>query len=279
MIRRVVAGLVVVLLHIVPADAQTGEWTGFYIGANAGFSWGEADEDLSETETIRERIFQDFGTPGEMLISEVIVSSLTTENSGSADLVGPLGGAQAGFNWQAGSFLFGIESDLQVTGQDGRLQICPAPCGPGDSLFASDYGIDWFGTLRGRAGFVVGKRALLYGTGGLAYGHVNADIAAGTVGGILTLTDFDDTRLGWSAGAGVELPIGRRWSLKAEYLHIDLGRADLGSTTSLPLIIIVPGPGAGFTTVFDGTVTTERSVELTDEVFRVGLNYRFGGAP
>ena len=145
-------------------------WFGPYAGLNLGFEWG----------------------------------SLTNL---SVNPTGAIAGAQVGYNWQYGQFVFGAESDLQLTDADGT--------------FASfQFSNPWFGTTRARAGYAWGW-SLFYATAGLAYGETKFESAG--------LTD-PHTSLGWTIGAGVEFAFTPCWSVKAEYLYYNLGP----QTYSLP---------------------------------------------
>jgi len=94
---------------------------------------------------------------------------------GRADVNGFVGGGQAGYNWQRGTWLFGLEADIQGSDEHARADVCTvAGCPPGSTLFTANYKLDWFGTARGRVGFLPSERVLLYATGGLAYGHLSA---------------------------------------------------------------------------------------------------------
>jgi outer membrane immunogenic protein len=115
---------------------------------------------------------------------------------------GIFGGAQAGYNWQYGSFVFGGETDLQLSAAD--------------DLFAPwKFSNPWFGTTRARAGVAL-NNVLLYGTIGLAYGTLQAQ---STVTGV----SESKTLAGWAGGAGLEVALMGNWSAKAEYLYVDLG--------------------------------------------------------
>src|SRR5262245_96187 len=76
-------------------------WTGFYIGANAGYSWGRDPIDVNAT--ARSRVFRAFGLPAETLTSDTGVVPFPLAN-GTADVRGGLAGGQVGYNWQTGSF-------------------------------------------------------------------------------------------------------------------------------------------------------------------------------
>jgi len=133
-------------------------------------------------------------------------------NSG-ADPSGIAGGFQGGYGWQIGQLVFGAETDLQLSDSN--------------AVFANyKFSNPWFGTLRGRGGFAM-NNILFYGTLGLAYGRGHVD-----VGGI----GEDNLHVGWTGGGGLEVGLAPHWSVKAEYLYIDLssqGYALTGATNGL----------------------------------------------
>jgi outer membrane immunogenic protein len=146
-------------------------------------------------------------------------------NSG-AEPNGVAGGFQGGYNWQIGQFVLGAEADLQLSNASGT--------------FANyKFSNPWFGTVRGRAGYAM-NNILYYGTLGLAYGRGHVDI--GSVG-------EDNLHGGWTAGGGLEVGLTRNWSVRAEYLYLDLGTESYGLT---------------------GT-----SNGLTANLVRFGVDYRF----
>jgi outer membrane immunogenic protein len=153
-----------------PTALSTYNWMGPYIGANLGYQWGSTTNN-------------------------------PTRPSGVA------GGLQAGYNWQSGQFVFGAETDLQLSGAT-------------DTFAPWKFSNPWFGTLRGRAGWAL-NNILLYGTAGLAYGELRAET------GILSESQ---TQVGWTAGAGMEVGFTPHWSAKAEYLYVDLGDSAFTST-------------------------------------------------
>jgi outer membrane immunogenic protein len=155
---------------------------------------------------------------------------------------------------------------------------CAAPCIPGPPIpesgtFGYSEKLDWFGTVRGRAGVVTAERWLLFVTGGLAYGKVESSgtinvpaagvCTPGPCGTPLPTTagaSFSHTNTGWALGGGIEAAINRNWTAKLEYLHIDLGN------TTDSFRAVLPPP-------FGGTYTITNRV--TDDILRVGLNYQF----
>jgi outer membrane immunogenic protein len=184
---------------------------------------------------------------------------------------GFIGGGQIGYNWQRSKWLFGLEADIQGSDERATSEVClTAACPVGSGLFTANYKLDWFGTVRGRVGFLPTDRVLLYATGGLAYGHVTANAPAIPV-------SWGSTRAGWTVGAGAEAAIDRNWSVKVEYLYMDLGNIG-GAAGSATAVTNAPNtPGVGFNTVTTTTLATAFNTRFTDNIVRVGVNYRWGG--
>jgi outer membrane immunogenic protein len=262
-----------------PVAPPVFSWTGFYVGGNVGYSWGRASTDLTETVSTTATII---GPNGPLASATVTTTSFGNDR---ARLNGALGGFQAGYNWQFDRYVAGFEGDIQATGQRGDVTICPVtagaapvPCpGTTGTLFGTaSYRLPWFGTLRGRVG-VTFDRILLYATGGLAVGEVKADYLDGFVNPTpplaLATGSASATRAGWVFGGGIEGAIDRNWSIKAEYLHLDFGSVDQSiSANGVPLTVSI----GSFTTTLSQSLTSAFHTRVTDEVFRIGLNYRFG---
>jgi outer membrane immunogenic protein len=158
-------------------------WTGFYLGVNAGYAWGDS-------------------------------STFSEEGFGAADgfVVQPSGwqgGIQGGYNWQVENLVLGIEADLGLLGAD-------AGESSGLAFVETDYGA--FGDLTARLGWAE-DRWLFSVKGGLAI--ANIETRAGVSGG--DVTDNDETHAGWTLGAGVEYAFQPDWSLKIEYMYMDFG--------------------------------------------------------
>ena len=150
--------------------------------------------------------------------------------------------------------MFGLETDLQWTGQRGSTSFClTVACPLGSFVANADYKLQWFGTARARAGWLVDPRVLLYVTGGAAYGQVKADYAAGILGLPLLASSVSTTRLGWTVGGGIEGMLSPNWTVKAEYLYVDLGTTASGALGGATTTILANVPGQGFTTVIDTT--------------------------
>ena len=170
---------------------------------------------------------------------------------------GFVGGLTLGHNWQFGNgFVAGLETDI-----DYRTGVSVSGAG----LLATSTRHGYLGTVRGRLGMGL-DRALIYVTGGLAYGNSAGPkaIIAPWGGYAGTRLDNDDTlQFGWTIGAGLEYAITPNWSVKGEYLYADLGSRSLKY-----------GPAPGFATAWVPVNTKEH-------IIRAGVNYRFStwGAP
>jgi outer membrane immunogenic protein len=249
-----------------PMPVEVYGWTGFYIGGNVGYSWGRSRSDAT---------FTSGGT--------VITPPAGSVTQSNFNLNGGVAGGQAGYNWQTGSWVWGFETDLQWSRERGSgAFLCSFTAGGGPCLptatflptgagagtaVAMDQSIEWFGTLRARAGLLFSPTVLGYVTGGFAYGGVRTDLAISSV----TLTQpgvpvsatssSKTTHAGWTIGAGVEALFARDWSAKLEYLYVDLGTFD--STVAL----VTPAIAASVHS------------RVTDNVFRFGVNYHFPAGP
>jgi outer membrane immunogenic protein len=234
-----------------PVAAAVYNWTGFYIGGNVGYSWGRS----SNTETL----------------SRLTTGTALFTNTSSNDVNGVIGGGQVGYNWQASNWLFGLEADIQGSGERGSSSFTCVACANDGTNIASTLTqkLNWFGTARGRVGVLVSPTVLLYGTGGLAYGEVET---GGSVTGnglagtplIIALPGSSSTRAGWTAGAGVEGVIGGNWTAKLEYLYMDLGTVGAGPIALTGILVPVRTAGAAAYTS-----------HFTDNILRVGVNYHF----
>ena len=259
-------------------------WTGFYVGGNAGVGLGTYKTDFNASGTSSETV--DLTVLG-LTTREL---ALTSNFAGSGfDQVYPggfVGGGQIGFNWQLSPlWVVGVEGDFQGTDQkehgnptvglSGPIFNFGVPVGTVHTTAAFDYTakIEWFGTARLRAGYLFGDGAVLtYVTGGLAYGRVEIDgTTAVTVPGFGSPTQafgHSQVNTGWVVGTGTEgkllIP---GWTYKIEGLYMDLGHLD------------ATGPGSSATVTIPATITTTTGVNththFTDTILRLGVNYQF----
>lgn len=195
-------------------------WSGFYLGANAGFGTSHATGSVSA---------------GGLSLSA------------ADDLDGAIGGIQAGYNWHAGFLLFGLESDFQFSSQEHSFTTSAA----GVTLTTVN-SIPWFATMRGRAGFTL-DQWLVYATGGVAFSEIESEASASVAGATSSVT-ASSPQAAWVLGAGIETALwSSNWTGKIEYLHIDSVEV---STTRLGI---------------------NANAHATNDIVRLGVNYRFGG--
>jgi iron complex outermembrane receptor protein len=225
-------------------------WSGLYVGANAGYSAGR---------TITDTVFSDPAT------ADPLFGPSNTDR-----LDGGIFGVQAGYNWLNGHLLTGIEGDLQYSTQRASYtsvcpgDVCNAFLAPLDAPVTATFEqkLEWFATLRGRLGTTITPDALAYITGGVVIGDIKT---AGTISGVdvngaAVNTGFNHqlTRIGWTMGLGLEAHLVGNWTGKLEYLYMDVG--------SVP-IVAAPAP--------DATVAAFFNSRITDNIVRLGVNYKF----
>jgi outer membrane immunogenic protein len=249
-----------------PPAAATYTWTGWYVGANAGYGGGDPRSNTT---------LSGLGTGA----GGVLTTPATVSHSDPFKFSGAVGGFQAGYNWQAWNrWIAGVEADWQATSENASLHYLDPygfimlPLGPGAGAAATDYkaSILWFGTVRGRVGYAWDDRFFLYATSGLAYGRarlsgtVNDSGTAGLIPPFVVAyngtSSFNvaQTRVGWTIGGGIEGALINNWTWKAEYLYVDLGAMNA----------TVAGPFTGETVALHA--------RLTDNIVRAGVNLRLG---
>lgn len=237
-------------------------WSGFYVGLNAGGAWGSNRDrlrayDLGGADAAQLAFIDDFNT-------------LTALNDRGGNNGGFTGGVQAGYNWQFGSMVFGIEGDINYRGRSSSNNwVADNVGGYGyDVAVRSGRGSNWFGTIRPRLG-VAFDRTLVYVTGGLAYGGGSGAATITLDNGVDPVTTYTSRRSGsnwgWTLGGGVEYAFNNALSLKAEYLYVDLDR---GNNRAL----FVTGADVLPDVAFRGGAGNDKF-----HVVRAGLNWKFGG--
>jgi outer membrane immunogenic protein len=184
-------------------------WTGFYVGINGGYGWGDSDWTVP-----------------------------AVSNSPKGALIG----GTVGFNYQIGSFVWGLEGDYDWA----DIKDSTA-CG----AFSCETKNSWLATARGRVGYAF-DRWLPYFTGGAAFGKVEANSTNPAAPGA------SDTRTGWTVGGGLEYAFLGNWSAKIEYLYVDLGSFDCNAACS-------------------GAAAVGSTVDFKTNIIRAGLNYKFSG--
>ena len=265
------------------------DWTGFYIGGNVGYSWGRS----STTEAF----------------SDALTGTILSAATAKFDLNGVIGGGQAGYNWQRDNWVFGLEGDIQGSGEKGSTNaVCPgnttvftppggtstpaavsSACSLGHAGDTNAFNvngqavtstlsekIEWFGTFRGRIGPTITPTILAYVTGGLAYGSVKAtDTVSGVnlIGpqGVNTPPTFVPVA---AAFGNTSTRVG--WTIGAGIEGVISGNW----TAKLEYLYIDLGniSGSFVTPVIAPSgnfVTASYNSHITDNVLRVGVNYNF----
>jgi outer membrane immunogenic protein len=222
-------------------------WSGWYIGVNVGYGWGQGRADVTPLP---------YGPPP--AFNEAIYSV-------SHDPRGWLAGVQLGHDWQFGRWVVGVEADLARTSMSRDGLVAPLfSIDPGlpiaDSFHTGHEKIEWLGTVRGRLGYVVGD-VLIYGTGGLAYGRV--EVSETNITRPFPAVQFEGSQSGWQAGwalgVGGEWAFAPNWSARVEYLHFDLGDTTINAPPRAP----------------NPPFTVQSVIHTSGDIVRLGVNYRF----
>jgi high affinity Mn2+ porin len=234
-------------------SSPTASWAGAYLGINAGGALPiHTSEHLQAIFTLRPPIY-DLHPPSGLRAGESF-------------------GAQAGYNWQKGSFVYGLETDFNyLGGQSGRSAFFLAPSINQTHHDGEVYGYSlnyspsstFFGSLRGRIGFALGN-TLIYGTGGVAVGGTRGPATLTPIGDKIYQSHdakgSGSRRMKYILGGGLEHPLSDDTSLRFEYFY--LNQALNGQ-------------------FFVSNEANDKSVywsKVRDDshVFRVGLNHMFG---
>jgi outer membrane immunogenic protein len=260
-------------------------WTGGYVGANVGYSWG--DDTINSIGNPGNCSSTGAGcAPGAAPVSVAMAQAASFQTS--IDRSGVIYGGQAGHNWLVNNCawtwncVLGIEVDFQGVSDSHSITVtngAPIAGFPANSIAQTatfSERIDTLGTVRGRAGVLWGPNTLIYGTGGVAFAHVTAsDIynqnLLGPVGGgtgpYFAAGSASQELFGPTIGGGIEWKWTANLSVKAEYLY-----ADLYSLTVNNNLLFAPqfSSGGAF-----GTATAQTNTHIHENIARVGVNYRF----
>ncbi|MGH6820051.1 MAG: outer membrane protein, partial [Methylocella sp.] len=264
-------------VYVPPPPVYT--WTGLYLGINAGYTWSNSNA----VTTVGTPIFANPAFPaGSGAIANALAALGTTNHS--LRQAGFIGGGQIGYNYQlTNSFVVGLEADIQ--GIAGGTKSATIGAFTLVTPFAENYvstatvtkRVEYLGTVRGRLGFLVTPTLLAYGTGGLAYGGVRASasfaatesLGPATYLPVFGASSFSNTRVGWTAGGGLEWLFAPNWSLKAEYLYYDLGSFSSNLVLTQINNIAVGGPAPW------GIAGVRSTTRFNGNIVRAGLNYHF----
>jgi outer membrane immunogenic protein len=230
-------------------------WTGFYVGANVGYGFGNGRHQTDAEQNASGTTAALFGGPG-----------------GDITPKGFIGGGQVGYNWQGSPhWLIGFEADLQGSAIKDTTCISLTCFNGMEGVGASGtntvnltHQIDWFSTVRGRVGFIA-DNSLFYATGGAAFAHVKQMIETNSsisTGGVFQTDTSASDVIGYVVGGGIETMLWGGWSAKAEYLYMNLGDLRLVNTIGAP----------------PDTLTLTTNSTVREHIVRVGANYHFTAA-
>lgn len=266
--RAALAAMTLSALFALSDSARAdGAFSGFYIGVNAGGAWGRTGFATNPNcpPSAINAVFCN-STPDPSAPNGIAVAA---SGSGKLSPSGFAGGVQAGYNFQRGFLVFGAEADFgafRLEESTAAAGVFPFPFLGNQYSLTERMKADWLATVRGRLGISVMQHVLLYATGGVAFSEFkfSSSYSDNAVGfgfpGGSGFGSRSDTRTGWTAGGGIEWLLDRNWSIRAEYLYVDLGSIQVLAPTSN-------------TAAFSQTIQVD--AELTAQIARLGLNFRF----
>lgn len=258
-------------------------WTGFYVGLNAGGTWNDNNSVSVASVPV-------FANPALSAFGIAEFNNITLGGNGivpSSGGGGFIGGGQIGYNYQFNNFVVGIEADIQGIAGGGSassvVSVLPTGFVIGGaginsiSAIAATKALDYLGTVRGRLGYLVTPSLLVFGSGGLSYGGISssvaifqhADVPQVDNGPTFSNGAFSDTRVGWTAGGGVEWLFWPNWSAKVEYLYYDLGNVTYSAGARLATLAPPLAPIPVWAHV------SQAQTRFNGHIVRVGLNYHF----
>jgi outer membrane immunogenic protein len=207
--------------YYAPAPPPVYNWTGYYIGVNGGYGFASGNT----TATVA-------GGPFNGLSA-----------TGSGNISGGVAGGQMGFNYQINQLVVGMEGDFDWSGQSKTDSI---------GVLSETVKLPWIATIRGRAGIAI-DRALLYGTGGVAFTEASDNVTAAGVG---TLFSASSVNAGWTIGAGAEFALAQNWTARVEYLYV-------GTNVKL----------SGPFSLIAGNIN--ETANVSDSIVRAGVNFKY----
>jgi outer membrane immunogenic protein len=235
-----------------PPAAPVASWAGFYVGGTAGGAWGRFDPTTSA-----------INPPG----LEFAPSSIAAFNAAGLQSINPAGftgGIEAGYNWQPGNVLLGVEGDLESFHLRGNANSGPLVypcCAPSIFTVTSSASTNWLATVRGRLGYVVGDW-LFFATGGAAFTTLHGTFGFSENFYVISETaSVAAAKTGYTVGGGVEAKLWSQWSAKVEYLHLNFGTVTTGGLAGVG-VLVFPLP-------------LTHSMDLKADLVRLGLNYHF----
>lgn len=243
-----------------PPATTPRHWNGWYVGANAGYTWDASDVSYVQDSLSVYGFNLEKGDSGFELDRELHPKS-------------GLAGVHGGYDYQTRNLIVGVVADFDYRPSSAKTTVGPLFSPLNDFLSISTEQ-KWLGTLRVRFGVEPCKACLIYTTGGLAYGRVQhshvqtSDFFADRTFDSHRAFSESQTKVGWAVGGGIEYRLGRNWSVGAEYLYVDLGRDTVRTSA---------GAGndlSGYKLFYPATSVV---YDDTSSIARVMLNHRFGG--
>lgn len=231
-----------------PPPAIAASWAGFYLGVHGGYGWSKDEFSQSDNFALAAR-----------------------QHINGVKSQGAVYGGHAGYNWQFGRAVTGLEIDLSATGIKGDNSISEVTPTGGGATRTLTLGlaekVQYLGSARARLGWLPTDNLLLYGTAGLAWERLDSTASRLLVDSPpaplsdLTTTKSAIDKFGWVAGAGAEVMLGSpNWIGRVEYLHYDFGQV-MNAAASF---------SGGFG--FDSSTAGSQTIDLV----RAGVSYKFG---
>jgi outer membrane immunogenic protein len=180
-------------------------WTGIYVGGQIGYAWTSGNNQFTG--------FDPFFNTG---------TFLTTSIGGTPS--GVIGGANVGYNYQVNQWVFGLVGSVDGT----SLSNTSAAFFPDGTTITAHSTADIQGSIRGKLG-IAWDRALIYATGGVAFGGFNTNVSIANTGFLNGGNPFfangsvSSTRVGWTVGGGLQYAVTNNWSVFAEYRYTNWG--------------------------------------------------------
>jgi outer membrane immunogenic protein len=222
-------------VYLPPAPIFT--WTGIYLGGQIGYAWASGNNNFTG--------FDPFFAGG---------TFLSTNLGGNPS--GVIGGGNVGYNYQINQWVLGIEGSVDGT----SLSNTAAAIFPDGTTLSVHSTADIQGSIRGRVG-IAWDRALIYGTGGVAFGGFNSDVSiANTAVPFFGSANVSTTRVGWTVGGGIQYAVTNNWSVRAEYRYTNWGTLRDGNLAGF-----AAAPGV----FFNG------NRHLNQNQVQVGFDYKF----
>jgi len=247
------------LAQLFIVDLAAADWTGIYAGLSAGGAINHSRYKLKPTGCFLAPTLCG-GPPS--------TNPLRTDKDTLGD-VAFTGGGQIGGNYQIGSFVTGLETDFNYNGTDDKDVVNRPLAAPliGNFVHTVKQKFDYFGTLRGRIGFTPVDQLLVFLSGGMAYGSIRSSTNALFTSSTDTYAgSASTTRVGWTAGVGAEYAFAQPWSVKFEYLYLDLGKITYNDPCVAPALLCAS---------FNPSPSYQTGLKVHEHIVRLGVNFKF----